>query len=242
MKNISIFLSALFIFLTIVLKSQNDSVSGYRPYRVILNFGPGIGFHSLATGIITNHEKQVEIDCGGGNLGLLGFGYTIKNKYELDLSLLIQGSEIYPAIRNGKGEFNRSFLNLTGRYFLPFGKRRLQQVNFGIGLMQILNASMTFDFSQIPDRGFEEFEFKKNLGGNLLVEYELYFSKRKHFSFGGGIDYHFLRYKLESAKIDGQVISSSDYKDKFIYNMPGDGINIYFKISYSFGKLSKMKK
>lgn len=223
--------------------SQTVNSGNVRPMRVFLNSGGGIGPNFMYTGIVTNKGDEVIINTSGGLRSEIGMSYTIKNKIDLGVSYLFQTTSIYPTISNGTGSFDRTFVNISGRYFIYLGKRKAQHINVGASLPILLKAQMLFDFSQIPTRDLEEYNYKKTSGFAILGEYEIE-TKKRHWAWGAGFEYIYTNYKINNIRINDEQKPLEYWGDSSFgfYNFKGNSMNFYLRMSYRFGKLRSEKE
>jgi hypothetical protein len=241
MKNTLILITCFLLFGNTY--SQTVNSGNVRPIRVFFNSGGGVGPNFMYTGIVTNKGADVTINTSGGVRPEIGMSYTIKNKIDLGASLLFQTTSIYPTISNGTGSFDRSFLNISGRYFIYLGKRQAQHINVGASLPILFRSQMLFDFSEIPTRDLEEYNYKKTCGFGILGEYEIE-TKKRHWAWGAGFEYIFTHYKIDNIRINGEE-KPLDYwgTDSYdMYDFKGNSVNFYLRMSYRFGKLRSEKE
>jgi hypothetical protein len=212
-------------------EKQSTFFDNNKILRIGADLSLGIGFEKFDMFETTTNEI-VTLSPGGGIGGKLSAGYCITPVINLNAEIGFKESTLSEDLENADGGFSRSVLLGTLRYKIPINPQ--SSINIGGGVGYYMGGKLNVDASEIGG-GHNKYKYDNATGFHAIIEYEQFLPSVKLFSalvsWGIGIKYYSVSYKLSSLTSDGVSIPLSLLPQEVMDELSeinGSGIDFVF--------------
>lgn len=202
------------------------NTGGRGRFGISLLLGFGIKNHDLG---VTTDGDDISLSGGGGaGLALIG-GYGLSSKWDIEVSVGGQVSELRPEVSNADGEFNRDFLRATLFYKIP--STPVTQWKIGAGIGAYLAGEWDVDTSAVPGGNHDIIMYDDALGFHITGGYEVVVKESVYFA--AELMYYFVEYEANSWTRNSAPQSVNMLNDPF-KNLNGSGIDLMLSMGMYF--------